>query len=99
MARGANAEHAARWISKALSTITSNVFTKLTICFPPLYSASGDQARWWNSVDDVLGRFRPPVNVTLVMTARNRVGGGNIEDLAEKYFPSMWENGKMVLVL
>jgi len=93
-------DHAAGWISKMLSTITSSVFTKFTLCFPSFYSARENQARWWNSVDDALDRFSPRVDVTLVMRAAQfRVEGGRVEGLAQKYFPLMWKNGKVVLVL
>jgi len=100
LTESANPEHAARWISKALSTITSNVFAEFTIRFPPFYNASKNQAHWWNSVDGMLDRFSLCVDVTLVMrAAQYRAEGGKVEDLAEKYFPLMWKNGKVVLVL
>ena len=95
----ANPEYAARWIFKVLSTITSNVFIKFTICFPPSYTARKNQARWWNSVDDALDRFRPRVDVTLVTTAQDRVEGGVVEDLVKIFFPSMSKDGKVVLML
>ena len=83
-----------------LSTITSNVLTKFTLCFPSFYRARENQARWWNSVDDALDRFSPRVEVTLVMRAAQfRVEGAKVEDLAQKYFPLMWKNGKVVFVI
>jgi len=89
-------ERAAKWISEVLSTVTSNAFNKFTIRFPPVYTAKKNQARRWDLVNDVLDRFSPCVDVSLVMTAQDR---GKTEDLVKKYFPLMWEKGKVDLVL
>jgi len=97
LAEFANPEFAARWISKTLSTITSKVFTDFAIRFSPFHTGSENQARWWNSVDDMLDRFDPCV--TLVLEAKHRAGVGKTGDLVEMYFPSMWKKGKVVFTL
>ena len=80
-------------------TITSKVFTDFTIRFPRFYTASKDQARWWNLVDDALDRFSPRVDVTLVMADCWIVGNDKIKGLVKIFFPSTWKKGKVYLVL
>ena len=92
-----NAEHAVRWLSEALSTITSNVITELTISIPPFPAASEYRVRAWNPVDDVLYRFSRRADVTLVVRTQYWVGGHEFEGLIKKYLPLMWKNGRVVL--
>ena len=85
----ANPESSVGWLSETLSTITSKVFTELTI-YP--YFAS---VRGWNSVDNVLDRLNLREGVTLVVRRRMREDG--FEDMIKTYFPLMWKKGRVVL--
>jgi len=87
------------WLSETLSTITSNVFTKLTIsvALDPFLSPTANefQVREWSLVDKVLDRFSL-CDVTLVVR-RDNVGVGDMfRVFAKRYFPLMWENGEVV---
>ena len=93
----ANAENAIGWLSNALSTITSDVFTELAVRIPPFYGASEYQVRAWNPIDDVLDRFNPRVGVTLIVRLRFWPVGDEFKDLVKLCFPSMWKNGKVVI--
>lgn len=95
LAQHTNAEHAAGWLSKALLTITSDVFAELTVCIPAFYTTNENQVHGWNPVDDVLDRFSSCADVTLVV--RHRVVGHELEDLIRKHFPLMQKNGEVVL--
>ena len=91
-----NAEDTVGWLSKALSTIISNVFTGLTISIPIITSVGEDQVRGWSSLDDVLDRFSPCADVTLVLRPQYWVAGQKFEDSIRKYFPSISKHGKVV---
>ena len=93
LTRGEDTEGAARWLSETLSTVTSNVFTELTIHVPPFHTASEDQTRAWNSVDNVLDRLSQCEGVTLVVKLQHWVEEGQIET----DFPLMWRNGRVTL--
>lgn len=97
----ANAEAAAIWLSGTLSTVTSNEFAEVTIYIARVSHScptpSEDQLRRWNSVDDVLDRLSLCEDVTLVVRLQEWTIGSRFEDLVEKYFPLMWENGRVVL--
>ena len=87
-----------RWLAATLSTITSDVFTELTVYFPPVYTASEDQVSGWNSVDDVLDQRILCEDVTLVVGSLHRVRESDaFKDLIRICFPLMWKNGKVVL--
>ena len=90
-------EYAVEWLSKALSSITSNVFTGLTIFIPEYYTADEDRVRGWSPFDDVLDRFSPRVGVILVTRPMVWLGCYEFEDSVEKYLPLAWKNGKVVL--
>ena len=96
LARYANAERAAAWLSETLSTITSNVFTELSISIFAFRPPTEDQVRGWNSVDNVLGPTRLFEGVTLVVRPQHTVGT-QFKPLIEKYFPIMWEDERVVL--
>ena len=97
----ANTEIAAAWLSKTLSTITSDAFTELTISIARVsflfYKASENQVREWNSVDNVLDRLSLCEDVTLVVKPQLRAIDDEFKELIEKYFPLMWENERVVL--
>jgi len=85
-----------------LSTITSEAFTNLTISViitpPKSHAGSQHQARWWHPVDNALDRFSLCRDVTLVASPSHRwVVEGGFKELVEKSFPSMWENGRVVI--
>lgn len=56
-----------------------------------------DQVRGWNSADNVLDRLSLCEDVTLVVRRQHRVAEDKFKKLVEKYFPLMWENGRVVL--
>lgn len=91
----------AEWLSKTLSTITSDKFTELTIYIARVShsftTASENQVRGWNSVDNVLDRLSLCEDVTLVVRPRHWTIDDQFKGLIEKYFPLMWENGRVVL--
>ena len=91
-----DAEYAVGWLSKALSTIISDVFTDLTISVPTFYITDEDEVRGWSPFDDVLDRLSPCVSVTVILVMRPLVCDEFV-DLVRKYFPLMWKNGKVVL--
>ena len=97
----ADTELVATWLSEMLSTITSNVFTELTICIARVsfmfHTASEDQVRGWNSVDNVLDRLSLCEDVTLVIRLQHWVIDDKLRGLVERYFPLMWDNGRIVL--
>ena len=87
-------------MSQVLSTITSNVFTEFTICFPQFYMFSEDQTRWWNSVDNVLDRLGSLYkDVTLVVRPLEWARGDTLEVLMRGWFPLMWKHGKVIPLL
>ena len=90
-------ESAARWLSETLLTVTSDAFTELTIDFPPVYTASENQVRWWNSVDSELDRLSLRGDVTLVVRPFQWVREATFRGLMGRCFPSMWKTGKVVL--
>jgi len=90
-------EDVARWVSKTLSTITSNVFAELTIYFHPDRTASENELSGWNSVDNVLDWLSLCEDVTLVVKPMQWVGGGSFNSLIRVCFPLMWGNGKVML--
>ena len=94
-------EAAAAWLFGTLSTITSNVFTELTMTIAPpspsFYFASVQRVREWNSVDDVLDRLSLCKDVTLVVILQNSAIDDEFRELIERYFPLMWENERVVL--
>jgi len=90
-------EGVARWVSETLLTITSNVFTELTIYFPPDRTVSENELSGWNSVDKVLDRLSLCEDVTLVVTTIQWEGGDSFNGLIRVCFPSMWGNGKVML--
>lgn len=92
-----DAEYAVGWLSKALSTIISDVFTDLTISVPTFYITDEDEVRGWSPFDDVLDRFSPRVGVILVTRPMVWLGCYEFEDSVEKYLPLAWKNGKVVL--
>ena len=92
---------AAGWLSEALSTITSNVFTELTVSIALVslasYNMAGNELRAWNSVDNALNRFNLCDGVTLVVKTQDWVGEDQIiRGLVRNYFPSMWDTGRVV---
>ena len=97
----ANTEVFATWLSRTLSTINSNAFTELVICITRVafsfHTASESQVREWNSVDDVLDRLSLCEDVTLVVRPQLWVIDDKFKELVEKYFPLMWESGRVVL--
>jgi len=97
----ANTELVATWLSGTLSTITSNVFTELTIRVTrmsfSLRDTDENQLCGWNSVDNMLDRLSLCEDVTLVMRLQYWVTNMEFGELMEKYFPLMWENGRVVL--
>ena len=101
LAEYANTELAATWLSETLSTITSNVFIKLTICIARVsfmfHTPNEDRVRGWNSVDNVLDRLSLCEDVTLVIRLQDWVVDDTFKGLVERYFPLMWENGRIVL--
>ena len=92
----ANAEYAVRWLPELLSTITSNVFTKLTVYLPPFPAPREDQVRPWSPVDDVLDRFSRRADATLVVIPYYPAGG-EFEGSIRTCFPSMWKDRKVVV--
>ena len=97
----AHLENAAGWLSETLSTVTSNMFTKLTISIALasfLFRSEGENdVREWNSVDDVLVRLSLREDVILVTKITEWVEEDEFRDVIEKYFPSMWEKGRVVI--
>jgi len=94
-----NIESPATWLSETLSTITSKVFTKLTIS---LIIASSDvtnenRAREWRSVDNMLDQFSMCDDVTLVASPPRWAVKDKFRELAEGSFPSMWKNERVVV--
>ena len=53
--------------------------------------------RGWNSVDNMLDRLSLCEDVTLVVRPQHSVVEDKFKELIEKYFPLMWENGRVVL--
>jgi hypothetical protein len=53
--------------------------------------------REWNLVDDVLDRLSLCEDVILVVRPQGYRVDDRFKDLIEKYFPLMWENGRVVL--
>ena len=97
----AKTELVAAWLTKTLSTVTSSTFTELTICItrvsPSFDNASEDQVYGWNSVDNVLDRLSLCEDVALVLKPQQWIMEDKFKELIEKYFPLMWENGRVVL--
>ena len=97
----ANTGIAAAWLFGTLSTITSNVFTELTISIARVSfsfsNTSENQVREWNSVDNVLDRLSLCEDVTLVVKPQLWAIDDEFKGLIEKYFPLMWENERVVL--
>ena len=95
-----NTELFATWLSGTLSTITLNVFTELVISITRVtfsfHTASENQVREWNSVDNILDRLSLCEDVTLVVRPQFWVIDDEFKGLIEKYFPFMWENGRVV---
>lgn len=79
------------------------MFAELTIYIARVsssfHNASENQVREWNSVDNVLDRLSLYEDVTLVLRPQHRITESGFKELVEKYFPLMWENGRVVLVL
>jgi len=93
-----NTKSTARWLSETLSTVTSNVFTELTIHVPPFYTADEDRVRAWNSVDKVLDRLSQCEGVTLVVKLQYWVEeDAMFQAQFETNFPLMWKNGRATL--
>jgi len=93
-------ESAAEWTSETIPTITSHVFTKLAISIAPVSlfrAVSENLVRWWNLVDNVLDRLSLCEYVTLVVTATEWVETDKFGEGIKKYFPLMWEKGRVVL--
>jgi len=53
--------------------------------------------RGWNAVDNVLDRLSLCEDVMLVVRMEHWVVGEEFDELIERYFPLMWENGRVVL--
>jgi len=53
--------------------------------------------RGWNLVDNVLVRLSLREDVTLVVKAKEWVEMDKFGGVIEKYFPLMWERGRVVL--
>jgi len=92
---------AAGWLSGTLLTITSSVFTKLTISVAHvpffLHAAAENRVGGWNAVDNVLDRLSLCEDVMLVVRPEGWVERDKFEEAVEKYFPLMWENERVVL--
>jgi len=104
LTEGTNVGSAPRWLSKTLSTITSNVFTELTISIPIAlvlfaFQAGGENhVDGWRLVDNVLDRLSLRKDVALVVRPqRSWVMVDKFKESIQKHFPLMWENGKVVL--
>ena len=94
----ADPEHVAGWLSDTLSTITSNVFTKLTVCIIAMpFSTRAAIENSGGSVDPVLDRFSLCEDVSLVMRMQGRMEEEESKGLAEKCFPLMWRSVKIVI--
>jgi len=93
-------ESAAGWLSVTLSTVTSNLFTKLTISIVLVSSfirATGEiYVREWNAVDNVLDQLSLCEGMTLVVKAKVWVEEDKFGEVIEKYFPLMWGSGRVV---
>ena len=100
LVRDANREGAVGWLSETLPTITSNVFTKLTISInlDPFSCGAANEnlVRGWSPVDRMLNRFGLCEDVTLAVRVENWVEELDLRGLIEKYFPLMWGNGRVV---
>ena len=78
-------------------TITSDVFTQLTICLPPGSGARDNQVRGWNSVDNALNRLDSFEAVTLVVRLPHPAEeDGSTGKFIERSFPAMWKNGRVL---
>ena len=97
LGKHANAESAAAWLSETLSTITSSVFTELSISIFAYCAPTEDQIRGWNSVDNVLGQARLFEGVILAARPQHSVVEGKFKGLIETYFPLMWGDERVVL--
>ena len=75
-------------------TITSDVFTQLTIRLPPGSGARDNQVRGWNSVDNALNRLNSCEAVTLVVRPPHPAEEDMSMELIERYFPEMWKDGR-----
>lgn len=97
----ANTEVFATWLSRTLSTITSDTFTELVISIARVtfsfHITSESQVRQWNTVDNVLDRLSLCEDVTLVVRPQFWVIDDKFKELVGSYFPLMWENGRVVL--
>lgn len=60
-------------------------------------TASENQVRGWNLVDDALDRLSLYEDVTLVVRPQHWMIDDQFKGLIEKYFPLMWENERVVL--
>ena len=60
-------------------------------------SARESQVREWNSVDNMLDRLSLCEDVTLVVRVQGWTVDEEFRQLIEKYFPLMWESGRVVL--
>jgi len=101
LASSVDLERAARWLSGTLKTITSNAFTKLTVCVDrvtlSLRATGENYVREWSAVDNVLDRLSLCEDVTLVVRLDEWVEMDKFGKMVEKYFPLMWENGRVNL--
>ena len=103
LTEGTNIGRAPRWLSETLSTITSNVFTELTISIPialvsfVLQTGGENHLREWCLVDNVLDRLCLREDVMLVVRLQRWMVGDRFQELIERCFPLMWENGRVML--
>jgi len=58
---------------------------------------SDGQVREWNSVDNILDRFDLCKDVTLMLKPLDWMWQERFKALTEKYFPLMWQKGRVVL--
>jgi len=87
-------ESPATWLSETLSTIPSKVLTKLTVS---VFITSSDAANKWHFVDNVLDHFSLCDDVTLVASPPHWTVKDEFKELAERLFPLMRKNGRMVV--
>jgi len=101
LSQDTNIERIAGWLSETLLTVTSNVFTKLTLSIALasffLRTTGANYVHGWNSVDNALDRLSLCEDVTLVVKPEEWVDMDKFGELVEIYFPLMWENERVIL--
>ena len=101
LAERSHLEGVSGWLSETLSTITSKLFTKLTISIAPapfmFRDATENESCEWNSVDNALDRFNLCEDVTLVVRSLDWVVADHqFKEAVGNHFPLMWETGRVV---